>query len=147
MAKIPADVMIDIDDDNIRGRSFLPSKVSSRSTLVTSNASSIPYYEKMEINNDLLDKEVRDPVDSSQLLYKDDNEEGNPVRKAANNGPTRNLQCIQNKALVLKNSPKLWGKSTFPNNTNMSPLENIINIQLPYDLNQPTKLDLWDRTF
>ena len=147
MAKIPADVVIDVNDDNIRGRSFLPSKVSLRSTSVTSNASSIPYYEKMEINNNLLDKKVRDLVDSSQLSYKDDNEEDNPVRKVANNGPTRNLQCIQNKALVLKNSPKLWGKSTFPNNTNMSPLENIINIQLPYDLNQPTKLDLWDKTF
>jgi len=107
MAKMPADVVIDVDDDNIRGRSFLPSKVSLRSTSVTSNTSSIPYYEKMEINNDLLDKEVRDLVDSSKLSYKDDNEEGNPVRKAANNSPTRNLQYIQNEALVLKNSPKL----------------------------------------
>ena len=147
MAKIPADVVIDVNDDNIRERLFLPSKVSLRSTSVTSNTSSIPYYEKIEINNDLLDKEVRDLVDSSQLSYKDDNEEDNHVRKVANNGPTRNLQCIQNKALDIKNSPKLWGKSTFPNNTNMSPLENIINIQLPYDLNQPTKLDLWDKTF
>jgi len=39
--------------------------------LVTSNAFSILYYERMETNNNLLDKEIRNPIDSSQLSYKD----------------------------------------------------------------------------
>ena len=38
--------------------------------------------------------------------------------------------------------------STVINNTNMSlPQKNIINIQLPYNTNQPTEKDLWDGNF
>ena len=56
---------------------------------------------------DILDKELGDPIDSFQLSYKDDNNKGNYVRKMADNSPTRNLQCIQNEALTLKNISKL----------------------------------------
>jgi len=44
MAKIPANVAIDVNDDNSRGKLISPSKASLRSTLVTSNAFSIPYH-------------------------------------------------------------------------------------------------------
>ena len=142
MAKLPSKMEMDIDSDSIRRRSTSSSKVSSRSASVTSNALSTPYHKRMEINNDLPDKDFRDPANSSQLSYKDGNEEGNSVRKAADNGPTRNLQCVPNEAPALKNTPKPQGKGTSLNNTNMSPSQDIINIQLLYDPNQPTELDL-----
>ena len=58
------------DFDNIRGRINFFSKVSSRSISVFSNASSISYHERMVINNNLPDKELKKLINSSQLLYK-----------------------------------------------------------------------------
>jgi len=77
MAHLPADSAMDIDKDNkvdnyddVRGRSPSSSNVSSRSASVVSKASSIPYHERMVINNDAPDEEFREPIDSSQLSYK-----------------------------------------------------------------------------
>ena len=56
---------IDIDNfNNIRERSASPSKMSSKSPSISSTTSSIPYHEKMEINNDLPDEKFTEPVDS-----------------------------------------------------------------------------------
>jgi len=66
----------------------LSSKVSLRSTLVFSAVSSIPYYERMEIKNDLPNKDIVDSIDSSQLLYKNNNNIGNFVSKITNIDPT-----------------------------------------------------------
>ena len=94
MARIPADVAMDIDNDFIRGKTNSLSNTSSRSISVTSNAFSILYHEKMETNNDLPDKEIRNPIDSSQLLYKDKDKADNSVRKVTNKDSTRNQQCV-----------------------------------------------------
>ena len=129
MTRIPANEAMDVNNYNdIRGRTTSSSKVSLRVALVTSNASSISYHERMEINNNLSDEEFRDPIDSSQLSYKGNNEEGNPVSEVTDNSLTRNLQHVRNKALALKNIPKPQGKGTSINNTNMSQSDNIINI-------------------
>jgi len=56
---------MDVDNNFIRKRMNSSSKVSSKSTLVTSNASSIPYYERMETNNNLPNEEVRNLIDNS----------------------------------------------------------------------------------
>ena len=93
----------------------------------------------MEINNNLPDKDLIDPINSFQLSYKDDVREGNLVRKAANNNPTKDLQHVQNKALALKNTPKSQDKSTFLNSTSTSPSQDTINIQLLYDPNEATE--------
>jgi len=53
-----------MDIDNIRERSTSPSKMSSKSPLISSTTSSIPYHKKMEINNDFPDKKFTEPVDS-----------------------------------------------------------------------------------
>ena len=73
---LPASSAMDIDFnknvnnfDNVRGRSPSPSRVTSRSTSVISKTSSIPYHERMEIQNDFLEEEFREPIDSSQLSY------------------------------------------------------------------------------
>jgi len=56
----------DMDVDNItRGRSTSSSKMSSKSASVVSDASSIPYHFRMEINNNLPDKITVKPTDSS----------------------------------------------------------------------------------
>ena len=65
MAFIPANVMMDVDNNFIRGRSNSPSKVSSRNTLVLLTVSSISYHERMEIKNDPPDEDIVDPIDSS----------------------------------------------------------------------------------
>ena len=116
MARIPAYEAIDVNNyDNVRERTTSPSIPSSRSTSVTSNASSIPYHEKMEINNNLPDKEIIDSIDSSQLSYQDNNGEDITVSEATDNSSTRNPQYVLNKAPALKNTPKLQGKSTLVN--------------------------------
>ena len=56
----------DVDNfNNVRERSPSFSKVISRSPSVSLSTSSIPYYERMVINNDLLDEELKEPIDSS----------------------------------------------------------------------------------
>ena len=66
IAKTPASKAIDINNfDNIRRRSTSPSKTSSRSPSISSTTSSISYHKKIEINNDLPDKEFTESVDIS----------------------------------------------------------------------------------
>ena len=94
MARILAYKAIDVDNYNdIRGRTT-SSKLSSRSTSITSNTLSIPYYEKIEINNNLPDKKSIDPVDSFQLSYQDNNREGISISGVTDNSFTRNLQHV-----------------------------------------------------
>jgi len=104
MVKIPANVAMNINSDSIRERLNSLSKTSSKSASVTLNVSSIPYYERIEINNDFPDEKVGNPVDSSQLSYKDNDGTGNSVRKTTDIGPTRNQQCVQSKNMALKNT-------------------------------------------
>jgi len=59
----------------------------------------------METNNDLFNKEIRNPIDSSQLLYKNKDKASNSVRKITDKDLTRNQQHVQNKTLLLKNIP------------------------------------------
>jgi len=85
---------MDIDGiDSFRGRNNSASNASSRSSLVLSKASSIPYFERMEIKNNLPDKDIVEPIDSSQLLYNDNNDEGNSVSRATDLGPKVDFIC------------------------------------------------------
>ena len=121
MAQLPSTMDMDVDDF-IRGRSTSLSKMRSRSISVVSNASSIPYYLRIEINSNLLDKNIVELIDSSQLSYQDDVKRGdNSVSKAADISPTRNSQCVQYEALALNKASKSQGKSATINNTNASP--------------------------
>jgi len=124
MARILVYEAIDIDNfDNIRKRLTSPSKTSFRSSSISSTTFSILYHKKIEINNDLLDKKFTEPVNSSQLSY------------------------ISNMALALKNMPKPQGKSTNSKDSNTSQSDDIINIQLLYNSNQPIEPELWDGIF
>ena len=76
MDHLPASLVIDIDFnkkvnnfDNVRKRSSSPSRVTSRSISVISKTSSIFYYKRIEIQNKFLKEELREPINSFQLLY------------------------------------------------------------------------------
>jgi len=91
MARILAYEAMDINNfNNIREKSTSPSKMSSKNLSISSTTSSIPYHEKMEINNDLPDEKFTEPVDSFQLSYKNNSREGIPVSEVTNNSFTRN---------------------------------------------------------
>ena len=86
MDHLPAGSVIDINFnknvdnfDNVRRRSPSPSRVTSRSTSIISKTSSIPYHKRMEIQNDFLEEELREPIDSSQLSYDDQHQESHRV--------------------------------------------------------------------
>jgi len=77
---------IGVDIDIIRGRSASSSRNSSRESSILLNASSSPYHEIMEMQNNFLDKNVQNPIDSSQLSYVSNVEKvGNSVSKATDN--------------------------------------------------------------
>ena len=135
---------MDIDDDIIRGRFTSPTRSISRSTLVSSTIFSILYYQRMEINNNLPDKDLEKLIDKSQLSYASTVDNGNNVRKAADNGPN-----LDKKNLALKKAPEPCGKwkvSTVEY-TNLEILENMFNIQLPYNINQALDSESWDGNF
>jgi len=60
----------------------------------------------MKMNNDLLDIEIQDPIDSSQLSCEGNAEVGNSVSKATDNPSPKKGQCVRNEALALKTTPK-----------------------------------------
>ena len=115
MIKLPSGTDMDVDDDNNRGRSTSSSRTTSRSAYVSSCA----YHTRMEPNNDLPDDMAIDPIDSSQLSYKDDFEsEGNPVSKATDPTPAKEPQRVKHDKPALNKAPKPRGKSASINNTN-----------------------------
>jgi len=65
MAQIPSNMDMSIDYDIIRGRSALSSKSDSRSSSISSSTSLVPYYKHMEMNNNLPDFNIWNPIDSS----------------------------------------------------------------------------------
>ena len=148
MAHLPSNADMEVKN-NIRERFISSNKMTSRSISVSSAALLCAYHLRMECNNDLSVEMEVDPINSSQLSYSDDVErEGNPVSKTTNLDSTRDSQHILHVTLALNKAPKPQGKGASINNTNISPSqEDVINIQLPYDLNRLTKADLWDGNF
>jgi len=97
---------IDINSNTIlRERSNLSSKAKLRSSLISSSTSSISYYEYMELENDKPEDNIREPIDSSQLSYKDNMDKGEFVSRIANTFPTNRKQYVLNMALALKTAP------------------------------------------
>ena len=108
MAQFPSSLNIDIDIDTIiREKSNLSSKANLRSSSIFSSTSSAPYYECMELNNNILDVNIRDPINSSQLSYKNNIEKDEFVSKVANTIPSARKQCVSNEAPALQTAPKL----------------------------------------
>jgi len=143
MARTMLNKAIDIDNyDNIQGRPTFSNKSNSESSFMSSTVSLIPYHQKMEINNDLLDEDIVELVDSSQLLYDDNNGVSNPIGEVVDNRIGKNKQHVSNETLALKNMSKSGDKGTNSNVDNKDQTDNIINIQILYDPNKPIEPDL-----
>ena len=69
MANLPSNMDMNINIDIIRGRSAFSSRISPRESLTHSTASSALYHERMETMNNILDEDIQDLVDISQLSY------------------------------------------------------------------------------
>ena len=63
-------LLSDVDMDNIRGRFSLSSKTNSRNLLISSGTSLKLYHEHIKLNNNLPDIDIWEPINSSQLSYK-----------------------------------------------------------------------------
>ena len=84
---------------------------------------------KIELNNDLPDDMMVDPIDCSQLSYSDGKEgENNPVSKTANSNSNRRQQCISNKDLALSRVTNSQG--------------HVYNMQILYNINQVLSLGI-----
>ena len=70
--------------DNVRERTMFSNKANLRTASMSSSVSSEPYYKKMEWFNNLTDKEFREFINSSQLLYNNNRGKGNQISKATN---------------------------------------------------------------
>jgi len=69
MAQLSFTIDIDVDNNIIRIRSAFSSKFSSRELSTYSTTSFIPYHKRMEIQNNLLNKNIQESVDSFQISY------------------------------------------------------------------------------
>ena len=80
----------------------------------------------MELNN-LPDVDIWEPIDSSQLSYKDNTRNEELVSKVADSNITADLQHGTHESPALKTTPKPQGRGTPINNSN-SVLQNTFNI-------------------
>ena len=64
----------------------------------------------MEINNDLLEEDHTNPVDSSHLSYTRTAKVGESVSTATDKKADSNSQCVDNEVPALKRVPKPHGK-------------------------------------
>jgi len=127
----PAPEVMDINNyNNVRGKKSSSSKASSRSALISSSVSSQPYHKRMVLNNDLPDEEFVEPVNSSQQSYKDKSKKINTISKATDHKSTGRQQHASNEA------------PAFNTSTTQHVDNDIINIQLPYNPDQPIEPDL-----
>ena len=132
--------------NNVRVRertSFIEINLS-RDMSMSSTRSSVIYHERMSNNG--MDVDSNSPTDSSALSYKIEQEKLLRFRKAAETLNNTRLQNGNNEASPIQleyvghaipNKPKPY--TTAPSNDD----DNIINIQLPYNLNAPTEPELW----
>jgi len=107
----------------------LPSVKSSRESLLASSGRVTPYHEKMDM--DVVPEIEELNIESHELSYETEQERAIRVSMAANQQvPTRPL-----------------GGNNEATSTHVQHMDDIINIQIPYDLHAPTEPELWSGLF
>ena len=96
---------MDINCNVIRGRSALSSRIGLRNLSVLFITLLVLYYKHMELNNDLLDDNVWDPIDISQLSYKENVEIDESIYKVNDKNLSKRGQHVLNEALALNTIP------------------------------------------
>ena len=113
---------------------------SSRVSLAHSNASSIPYHERMTIqsNNPSWGKQVENKEERFSLLYTTLKVgEETLANEAIDNSPKNGENCVNNKAPALNNMFNPQGKNEASNNSNICTSQDIIEVLLLYNIYKP----------
>ena len=120
----------------------------SRDMLISSTCSSVIYHEKMANNG--MDVDPDSPTDFPALSYETEQKKLLHFRKAAETLNNTRLQNGNNKASSIQSECVRHAIPNKPKPCAAAPSDddnNIINIQLPYDLNAPTEPELWSGNF
>ena len=110
----------------VRGRNSISPVNLSRESLMASSGCLMPYHERMNIDMDPTSEEP-----NLELSYETEQEKASRVSMAANQQETTRPLSVHNEALP----------------THAHHEEEVINIQLPYDLQAPTEPELWSGSF
>ena len=106
MSQFPSNMEMNVVSNSImRERSNLSNKASSRSSSVFSSTSFVLYYKHIEVDNNKPKEDIREPIDSSQLSYKDIANKGESISEVTDIFLADGKQHVSNKALALKNVP------------------------------------------
>ena len=101
ISEFSSNMEMDIVNNSIVRRFNLSSKASSRSSLVFS-ITSVLYHEHIEVNNDKLEEDIREPINSSQLSYKNATNKDKFVSRMTDTSSADGKQHKSNMALALK---------------------------------------------
>ena len=116
-----------------RGRNPSPSAKSSRESSLASSGRSTPYHKRMEIN--VVPGIDKSNTESRELSYETEQEKEIRVSMAAN-------QQVNQQASI---RPPGGINEVTP--THGQHEEDVINVQIPYDINAPTEPELWSGSF
>ena len=117
-----------VSDLTIRGKNPSPSFNLSRESSLASSGHSTPYHDRMDTNMDFSPSKKESNL---KLSYETEQENALRVGMAANQQKTTRPLPIRNKVPP----------------THAPHEEEVINIQLPYDLQAPTEPELWSSSF
>ena len=84
-----------------------------------------PYYKHIELENNKPEDDIREPIDSSQLFYKDNMDKSESISKMADTFPTDRKQCISNVAPAPKMAPQLGSRDISKNSSNCYKLKTL----------------------
>ena len=140
---------VPVNSFEVRGRTLSTGKNHSRDSLMSYTMSSVTYHERQTISNGM-DVDDEPTIESPALSYETKQENAIRLNKATeNSGNTRplygnneasssKLECAGH---IDQGEQQHWGTANMDNDNN------VINIQLPYDPNAPTELELWSGSF
>jgi len=115
----------------VRGRNPVFSANNSRESSMVSSGQSTPYHDRMDTGMDCILTNEEPSTERFELSYETEQEKALRVGMAANQQETPKPMDVNNEAI--------------PSHAQHE--DDVINIQLPYDPQAPTELELWSGSF
>ena len=115
------------------GQNPLPSAKSSRESSLASSGRSTPYHERIDM--DIVPEIEESNTESHELSYETEQERNIRVSMVANQQANQQVPM------------RPLGGNNEANPTHGQHEEDVINVQIPYDLNAPTEPELWSGSF
>ena len=116
-----------------RGQNPLPSANSSRESSLASSGHATPYHERMDM--DVVPETEESNIESRELSYETEQERAIRVSMVANQQTNQQVPM------------RPLGGNNEANSTHVQHEDDIINIQIPYNLCAPTESELWSGSF